>query len=160
MTSTLIFQSVVSGVVATIVLDLWAQLLRVTVGLPAPDWGVNGRWFAHLPKGRFVHEGLAETPPVPNEAVIGWAGHYIIGIAYGFAYVGLIVLGLDSQPSLLNGLVFGAVSVVLAWFVMMPGIGKGMMASKADSPATACFLALVAHIVFGLGLYAGAALVA
>ena len=160
MTGDLIFQSIASGVVATIILDLWQQALRFTVGLPAPNWAVNGRWFAHLPRGRFVHEGLAETPPVANEAVIGWSGHYLIGVVYGFAYIGVVVLALGRAPSLVNGLVFGVVSVVLAWCVMMPGTGKGMFARNSDNPPLACALALLAHIVFGLGLYAGAALVA
>jgi hypothetical protein len=49
MTASLIIQSIVSGIVATIVLDLWQRLLRLTAGIPVSNWAVVGRWFAYLP---------------------------------------------------------------------------------------------------------------
>lgn len=160
MSTPLIIQSIISGIVATAILDLWQQLLRLSAGIPGSDWAIIGRWFAYLPRGRFVHTGITQTPPFPNELAIGWAAHYVVGIAYGFIYVTLIVLVLASTPNLVNGLVFGAVSTVVAWFIMMPGLGAGIFAHKTDTAVRSSILAFLAHVVFGLGLFLGATVVA
>ncbi len=160
MSTSLIIQSIVSGIVATVVLDVWQHILRLSAGIPVSNWAIVGRWFAYLPRGRFVHDGITQTPPYPNELAIGWVAHYLVGIAYGFIYVGLMVLALDTTPNLVNGLVFGAISTVVAWFVMMPGLGAGIFAHKTDAAIRSSSLAFAAHVVFGFGLFLGAALVA
>lgn len=157
MTSAFVAQAVLSGVIATVALDLWQRLLKLLFGIPPTNWAIVGRWFAHLPRGRFVHAGIAETPAVAGELALGWAAHYLIGVVYGFVYLGIVVLALGGAPSLLNGLVFGACSVVVPWFVMQPGLGLGVMARKAPNPTLPRWLALAAHSFYGVALYVGAA---
>ena len=115
-----------------------------------------GRWFAHMPRGRFAHGAIAEAEPVANELTIGWIMHYLVGAAYGVVYLGVIVVVLKSQPTLLNGFVFGAVSVVVPWFMMQPALGLGVMGSKAPNPAVPRYTALAAHCLYGVALFAGA----
>jgi hypothetical protein len=86
--------------------------------------------------------------------------HYLVGLAYGFAYLGLLVYGLDRPPSLLNGAVFGAASVAIAWFIMQPGIGIGVMGRLTPNPAVPILNALASHVIYGLALFAGAWLAA
>ena len=153
------FQNAIfSGVFATIVLDVWQRILHAATGFPPTNWGIVGRWFGHMPRGRFMHASIVEAEPVANEAAIGWGMHYLIGVIYGLVYVGLIVVVLSGTPSLLNGLLFGAASVVIPWFLMMPALGVGVMASKAPKPAAPRYAALAAHSIYGVALYAGSAL--
>ena len=155
-----VLQAVVAGLVATVVLDLWQRLLHAATGIPPANWGLIGRWFAYIPRGRLVHSPIGETPAVAGEAAIGWTMHYLVGLAYGFAYVGLMVFGLGREPTLLNGLVFGAVSVVIPWFIMQPGLGAGVMARLAPNPWVPRLNAFASHVIYGAALYGGAALVA
>lgn len=48
------------GIGATAVMDLWAAFLKRFFGVPALDYGLVGRWFGHLPRGRFVHDSIAQ----------------------------------------------------------------------------------------------------
>ena len=153
-----ILNAIVAGIVATVVLDLWQRVLHAVTGIPATNWGIVGRWFAHMPRGRFIHDAIAEAEPVANEAVIGWTLHYLIGILYGVVYVGLIVFVLSGTPSVLNGFLFGLASVTIPWFVMQPALGVGIMGSKAPNPAVPRYTALAAHCLYGIALYGGSAL--
>lgn len=150
--------AVVAGVVATLLLDIWQRLLQAVSGIPPTNWGLVGRWFGHMPRGRFMHAAIAEAAPVGNEAAIGWTAHYVIGVLYGFAYLGLVAVLPSGAPSLLNGFLFGATSVVVPWFVMQPALGLGIMGSKAPNPAVPRYTALAAHCIYGVALYAGASL--
>ena len=44
--------------------------------------------------------------------------------------------------------------------VVMPGLGAGIFAHKTDAGIRSSSLAFVAHVIFGAGLYLGAALAA
>jgi len=153
-----IVHAVVAGVFATVVLDLWQRVLHRVGGIPPTNWGIVGRWFAHMPRGRFVHAAIADAEPVANEAVIGWVMHYLIGVVYGLVYLGIVVLLPGGTPTLLNGFVFGLLSVVVPWFLMQPALGVGIMGSKAPNPAVPRYGALAAHILYGVALWGGAAM--
>ena len=77
----MVTRAIVMGVIATAAMDIWALALNRFAGIGLPNWGFVGRWFAHLPRGSFVHADIGASEPVTNEAAIGWAAHYIIGIA-------------------------------------------------------------------------------
>ena len=158
MSTGFVFQAVVSGVFATVVLDLFQRLLFAVAGIPPANWAMVGRWFAHIPRGRLFHDDIAQAEPVQGELRLGWIMHYLVGIAYGFVYLGLIVLILERAPSFLNGLVFGVVSVVIPWFLMQPGLGAGVMARKTPKPIVPVSVALANHTVYGIALFAGAVL--
>ena len=152
------FLAVVAGLFATVVLDIWQRLVHLVAGIPPANWAFVGRWFAYIPKGRLVHRTIADTPAVPGELALGWTLHYVIGVIYGFAYIGMLIYGLGRQPSLLNGVVFGACSVVIPWFILQPGLGVGVMGRKAAKPAVAMLTALMNHVVYGIALSGGTVL--
>ena len=152
-------EMIVSGIAATICMDVWQRVLRAMTGLPAANWSFVGRWFVNASRGKIFHGAIAAAPAEPRELAIGWAGHYLVGIAYGFVYVPLMrgVFGLE--PSLLNGLAFGAASVVVPWFFFMPAMGAGVLGGNTPKPLVACLQSLASHITFGGGLAIGATLV-
>ena len=154
----LIVNMVVAGVFATVVLDVWQRVLHAATGIPPTNWGIVGRWFGHMPRGRFVHTAIGEAEPVAGEAAIGWIMHYLIGVIYGVAYVGLFTVVLAGTPTLLNGFLFGLASVAIPWFLMQPCLGLGAMGSKAPNPNIPRYGALAAHCIYGVALYGGSAL--
>ncbi len=150
-----ILQACAAGLFATLVLDLWQRLLFAVTGIPPANWALIGRWFAHLPRGRFIHRPIADSAAVPGELALGWTTHYLVGLIYGFVYVGLMVYGLDRPPSLVNGAVFGAASVVIPWFILQPGLGIGVMGRCAPNPAVPILNAFVSHVIYGVALFIG-----
>ena len=142
------------GIVATAVLDLWALVVKYLLRGPTTNWAMVGRWFAHLPRGAFVHRPIADSEPIAHELAIGWIAHYLVGIAYSYLYA-LLVTFTAISLSLLSAIVFGVVTVAAAWFVLQPGLGVGLFARLAPNPWLIRALNLSAHVFFGCGLYLG-----
>ena len=113
------------GAGATLATDLWAQLLRRGLGIPAPDWALVGRWFGHLAHGRFAHRNIVQTAPVRGERTIGWLAHYATGIVYAAALLVLAGTEWARHPTLLPALGFGVATVVFPYAVLQPGMGVG-----------------------------------
>lgn len=155
-----IVRALIIGIGATAILDLWAILLKRLFAIPSPDWGLVGRWFGHFPQGRFVHEDIRAASPVPGETFIGWTAHYSIGIFY--AVLLLVIWGLDwaRQPTLLPALILALAALVAPLFIMQPGMGAGIAASRTPNPTQARLRSLMNHSIFGVGLYASAVLAA
>src|SRR5687767_3488838 len=149
-------RSALVGAGATAVMDFWGLARKQVLGVPAPDYGLVGRWIAYFGRGRFRHDRIAATPPVKAERFIGWASHYAIGI--GFAALLLSATGLDwaRNPTLGPPLLLGVATVAAPFLVMQPGMGAGIAASRTPRPANARLQSIVTHLVFGFGLYAAA----
>jgi hypothetical protein len=148
------------GVGATVLMDLWALFLRRAFATSSLDYAMVGRWLGHMPDGRFIHSRIAASPAIRGERVIGWVAHYMIGIV--FAGLLLIVCGLGwaRNPTLGPALAAGVLTVAAPFFVMQPGLGLGIAASRTPKPNLARIRSLVTHTIFGVGLYASAWLLA
>jgi hypothetical protein len=121
----IILRVVATGVGATIVLDLWSAYLNRFFHIPSTNWAMVGRWFGHLPRGRFVHSKIADVSPVRGELLLGWSAHYAIGV--GFATILVAICGLDwlRQPTVVPALLVGVFTVVFPFFLMQPAMGLG-----------------------------------
>lgn len=141
------------GIGATAFMDAVAVVRKRLFEVPAADYGLVGRWLAHLPRGRFRHDAIAKSPPVRGERLIGWTAHYAIGVA--FASLLLAIWGLDwvCRPTIAPALIVGIGSVAAPFFLMQPGMGAGLAASRTPNPSAARFRSLATHTIFGLGLY-------
>ena len=93
--------------------------------------------------------------PINNELIIGWVFHYSVAILYSIFFYILLKYEI-CNASLMNGVIFGFLSVIVPWFFFMPVLGKGFMGMKTPSPLMACSLAVGSHVVIGTsigGLY-------
>ena len=146
--------SLIIGIGATAVTDLWGVVRKPLLGVPVPDYGLVGRWFAHMADGRFRHDSIAKATPISGERFFGWAAHYLTGIA--FAGVLIAIWGHDwvRQPTLGPAMLVGIFTVAAPFLLMQPGMGAGIAASRTPRPNAARLQSLLTHAVFGLGLYA------
>ncbi len=148
-------RTVAIGIGATAVMDLWLTLLKA-IGVPTINFALLGRWVGHMPHGRWLHEGIAKAAPVRGELALGWAVHYLSGIAFAVLLVVLAGQPWLSAPSLLPALCLGIGTVIVPLFVMQPAMGAGVASLRTKTPTLNCLKSLANHTVFGLGLYAAA----
>lgn len=151
--------TVATGIGATAIMDLWGIARRQLFAIPPPDYGLVGRWIAHMRRGRFRHERIAAAPPVRGERVIGWVVHYLIGIAYAALLLAVWGLAWTQRPTPGPALIVGIGTVAAPFLLMQPAMGAGIAARRTPRPAAARLQSLLTHAVFGIGLY-GAGLVA
>jgi hypothetical protein len=143
------------GAGATALIDLWAIARKRVFGVASPDYGLVGRWLAHMAlNGRFRHDPIAAAPAVRDERLIGWTAHYVTGIAFAAALTGIWGSAWIHQPTPGPALLVGIGTVAAPFLLMQPGMGAGIAACRAPRPAAARLQSLVTHAIFGLGLYA------
>ncbi|MCA0995886.1 MULTISPECIES: DUF2938 domain-containing protein [Roseobacteraceae] len=142
------------GLGGTVAMDLWALCLHFVLGYPRPAWRNPGRWVAHVARGKVFHDDINAAEPVPGESAIGWAFHYVVGAIYGVLFVLLAGKGWLEAPTWAPLWAFALVTIAAGWFLLHPGMGLGWALSKTPTPWKGRALGLIAHTVFGLGMYA------
>jgi hypothetical protein len=143
------------GAGATAVTDLWAIARKRLLGVPPPDYGLVGRWLAHMAlSGRLRHERISASPAVRGERLIGWTAHYLIGISFAALLPAIWGSAWIRQPTIGPALLVGVGTLAAPFLLMQPGMGAGVAASRTPRPAAARLQSLVTHTIFGLGLYA------
>jgi len=149
-------RAVVVGIGGAALMDAWGLLARRAFNIQGLDYALLGRWIGHIPRGRFFHDRIAASSPVPGERALGWAAHYAIGI--GFAVPLILLWGLDwaRSPTLLPPMLVGLVTILAPWLVMQPAMGAGIAASRTPNPGAARLRNLATHAAYGIGLYVSA----
>jgi hypothetical protein len=150
-----VVRSILIGAGATVVMDVWAAVLR-RFGVPSLNFALLGRWIGHLPRGRWLHESIGKTAPVPGERLIGWCAHYAIGISFAALLLAAFGLPWARSPTLPPALLIGIVTVVSPLFILQPALGAGIASSKTPAPVFNSFKSLLTHTVFGVGLFLAA----
>ncbi|WP_201606580.1 DUF2938 domain-containing protein [Psychrobacter immobilis] len=147
------------GIGATAVMDLWSLLRKYLFNIPTTNWGMVGRWIAYMGQGQFRHDIIAESNAIRGENFIGWTAHYLIGIGYA---VLLVLIGGQEwvqNPSIGIALAVGIATVVAPFFILQPGMGAGVAASRTPKPNAVRLQSVINHAVFGYGLYLSALVV-
>ncbi len=147
------------GVAATAIMDMWCIVRKPLLGVPFPNYALVGRWIAHMPQGRFRHDSIASSQALRLERALGWAFHYLTGIAFAGLLIAIWGKGWLQQPALGPSLTVGISTVAAPFLLMQPGMGAGIAASRTANPASARLQSIVTHAVFGLGLYVSGLLV-
>ncbi|HEY8258293.1 MAG TPA: DUF2938 domain-containing protein [Gemmatimonadales bacterium] len=153
-----IFGATLVGLGATLVLDLWALLLRRGFNISSLNYCLLGRWLLHMPDGRIVHESIAAAQRKRHECPLGWIAHYLIGTGFALMFVLLTSGAWLERPTLLPAVSFGLATTLVPFLVMQPSFGLGIAASKTPNPTQARLKSLMTHTVFGVGLYIWASL--
>ncbi|MBF6632136.1 MAG: DUF2938 domain-containing protein [Comamonas sp.] len=149
-----LLMTVLLGIGATAVMDLWGLARKPLLGMARPDYGLAGRWIGYMPQGRFHHRSISSAAPLRLEKLIGWTAHYVTGI--GFAAVLVYFHGLSwlQHPTAGPALLVGLGSVAAPFLLMQPGMGAGIAASRTPCPACARTQTVITHAAFAVGLYA------
>jgi len=152
----LLLAGLLTGIGATLTMDLWALLLKRVFRIPSLSYCLVGRWLGHMPAGTFKHANIGAAAPKPRECTVGWVAHYLIGAIFAVALLALAPAEWLQRPTLWPALVFGIATVAVPFLIMQPSFGFGIAASKTPNPRQARLKSLATHAVFGVGLYASA----
>jgi len=148
-----LLSALIIGVGATAAMDVWGIARQRLLGIPAANYALVGRWLAWMPRGRFGHDSIAATPSVRHERFIGWAAHYIIGIAFAGVLLSAFGIAWIQAPTIIPALLVGVGTVAAPFLLMQPGMGAGIAASRTPRPGAARVQSLLTHFIFGVGLY-------
>ena len=148
-------QGIISGLFATIIFDLYQSSLKYAYDIEKPKWNLLGRYFLGYKENKFIRKNLIEDEEIENELLWGYIFHYIIGLIYGIVFVILNFLLFD-YPSIFLAYIFGFITVIGGWCFLMPfAYNLGFFASKSENRAKILAQNLIAHFVFGTGLFIG-----
>ncbi|MDH0893008.1 MULTISPECIES: DUF2938 domain-containing protein [unclassified Pseudomonas] len=146
-------EMIMLGIGATLVLDAWTLARRRLFGVVALDYALVGRWLGHMGHGRFRHAAIGKAPPVRGERALGWAFHYLTGLAFAGLFLAWVGGDWLQRPTPAPALAFGALTVAAPLLLMQPAFGMGLAASRTPKPWQVRSRALLTHLVFGAGLY-------
>ena len=156
----LVAQILIVGVVACAIFDLWQLAFQKMTAIPPSNWAMVGRWSLGLmTNGQLIARDLESQADRKNELAVGWLVHYSVAIGYAAVYAWLMHAAI-LQAGLIDGLIFGVISVAVPWFFFLPCLGKGMLARLAPNPPLVCALALMMHSLFGVSIGLGFAVFA
>ncbi|MGU9939574.1 DUF2938 domain-containing protein [Empedobacter brevis] len=155
----IIIKTVLVGIGATLMMDIWAFMLRC-FHIKSLDYRFVGRWIGYFFKGKFSHDKIVDSKPVKNEVLLGWVAHYSIGIVFSFLLVLIFGVQWLNHPTLLPAFIIGILTTIAPFFIMQPAFGFGFASSKLPNPNVLRLRSLLTHIIFGFGLYISAILLA
>ena len=114
-----IFHSVIAGVFCCFAMDIWLRILFFLFKIPPTNWSTVGRWFIMLVNSKMiVNENLDDENPLKYELQVGWVFHYWVAIIYGYTYYFLLAVDI-LDTSVISGLIFGLISVIVPWFLII-----------------------------------------
>jgi hypothetical protein len=148
--------SFIGGLVGTIFMDVtagWLSRFEISSGLE----GLLGRWVLGFGQGQFVIDGHAERliPSTELENRVAKSFHFIIGgggVALGYPlWITLTGTSVSGIP-LVEGILYGAATLAIAWFVQYPPFGFGAFGRKAPEGSQPLMATIPMHLAYGLGL--------
>ena len=153
------FEGLLTGIIATILLDSFQISLSYAHKIETSKWEIAGRYFLGLRDAKYSRFDIFNEPSVRYELIIGYTFHYIIGSIFGLFYVVVNIFFFNDQSFIL-AIIIGFTTVLGSWCIMMPyAYNIGFFASKKENQKELLVQNLIAHFIFGVGLYAGYLLV-
>ena len=143
------------GIMATAFLDIVNALRHWLVGPPLTRYDMIGRWVLYMFEGTFHHTSISASAPMQGEMIMGWFGHYAIGVLFALILLGGWGISWLHRPTLLAAMVVGMVTTVIPYFLMQPGMGAGIAGTLSPNPTALQVKVLISHAIFGFGLYVG-----
>jgi hypothetical protein len=132
----------VAGIVGGVFIAVFLLLTNLAAG--------RGFWTTFKGAGAPFFGERAMEPGFDALAVlVGLVSHFAVSIGWGVLF-GLLVYGLSKRATVLLGAVWGLVVWVGMYYVLLPVIGLGEIATS-----TPIAMAIISHLLFGLGVGLG-----
>ena len=137
-------QTVIAGIGATALMTSFVYALDFVIPKPLKVVKILGTM---LTGQTTPNQGLSNKP---SAIIAGIIGHYMIGIIFAFAWLGLMYIGIFSI-NYLHGILFGALAGIVG--VIIWKIYFTMHPNPPAIQLNVYFLTIfLGHIIFGIGL--------
>lgn len=151
----ILLQGITSGLIATFLFDLFQISLSYAYNIKKSKWNLIGRYFFGLIEKKYFIEDIESEKVIKNELIIGYIIHYLIGSIFGIFYI-LINIIFYTEPSIFLALIVGFMTVLGSWCIIMPfAFNIGFFATKKEEQKQLMLQNIIAHFIFGIGLYLG-----
>jgi len=155
----LLITGFVAGVLGTLAMDLFNNLVARTGVFLKLDVAMIGRMAAGWIHGRFRYEHPDEMEQVSNEMVYGYLVHFAIGVGLAF----LFILGWDflvgGPASPVWAIQYGVSTTTASFFFVYPSMGLGVFGRRSPERFKAFITPLANHFFYGVGLSVGVILI-
>ena len=150
-----LIDGITAGLIATLVFDIFQISLFYSYNINKTRWNLVGRYFFGLINKKYFYEDLINEKPINNELLFGYFIHYSVGAIFGLIYVILNII-FFGQPSIGLAIFLGFLTVLGSWCIMMPfAFNIGFFGSKKEEQKQLMVQNMIAHFIFGIGLYIG-----
>jgi hypothetical protein len=145
----------IGGIFGAVLMDItetYAAKLGVTSGV---NVALVGRWFLGLLCGKFVYSNILEAKSVAHEVKAGWLFHLLIGGGGVALLYPLFLLSVGFEFSVNHlwwGMLFGLLTSILPWFILLPSFGWGLFGRRGPQGSNALLASTLSHIPYGLGV--------
>jgi len=150
------FVAFVGGLVGSIFMDVIEEIMS-KVGIQSGVKATHiGRWAHGLSKGKFYYSDIDKVAPVNNELKIAFVFHYLVGgglVALGYPVLLYFYNIFSLSLPIPLAVVYGLLTCVFPWFILMPSIGKGMAGNQMPAQAMPIIAPVISHLAYGLGLW-------
>lgn len=141
--------AVVAGVVATIALDLVAGMGTALHLFRIPAFG---RWGLYALRGTFTHEDIDRSPRLKGENALTFPFHYVAGVVLVAPYLVLLDFLSLGSGNLLLATLYGLVTSLIPFFVMLPSMGYGLFGLRHRRDTFWLREILAMHLGYGIGI--------
>ncbi len=145
----------IGGIFGAVLMDItetYSAKLGITSGV---NIALVGRWFLGLLRGKFVYTNISEAKSVAHEVKAGWLFHLLIGGGGVALLYPLFLLSAGFGFSVSHvwwGMLFGLVTSILPWFILLPSFGWGWFGRRGPQGSNALLASILSHIPYGLGV--------
>ena len=147
--------SFIGGLVGSVFMDITEHYMA-KAGITSGVKGTQiGRWVHGMLNGKIYHPDIETTAPVDNELRIAIIFHYLVAgggvaLAYPVFLTFFDITHLAWQIPL--AVLFGLITCILPWFILMPFLGKGVLGKKMPEQASPILAPILSHLAYGLGI--------
>ena len=145
----------IGGLLGAVFMDLVESYLSrfgINSGVKATH---IGKWVRGLFQGQVYHSNIDTSAASTHDLPIAVSFHYVIGggvVALGYPAFMLLFSTAEPVWHIPFSLLFGLMTCVLPWFILMPAIGKGSFGRNMPLDARPVLAPILSHLGYGLGI--------
>jgi len=155
----LLITGIVAGLLGTLAMDLFNNLVARTGIFLKIDVAMIGRMAVGWGHGRFRYEHPDEMEQVPNEMLYGYLAHFAIGVGLAVPFVLIWGFCVEKPLSPLWAVIYGVTTTAASFFFVYPSMGLGAFGRRSPERVKAFITPLANHLFYGLGLSVGVMLI-
>jgi len=141
------------GVFSTLVMDIGEEAVKALYPIKEsmkPQY--LGRWILNMSDGVFIHDNIQTATQFSFEIPVAISVHYFTGIFLVGIFLWLRNNIKNFPSSMVMGLVYGWLTILVPWLIMFPALGFGFFGLGAHNGINNIIASIIAHSFYGLGM--------